>query len=178
SLTISMNYVPVVTGFQTNGTAGTKDNIVAGPKDKAVDAGKKATEVDESQVLDTGRQDDQVTRSGFEGLLQQERQTKHINSTNSFNTVSSYVNTTGPSFVNVASPSPIARIEAIRLFLAYASFKDILVYQMDVKSDFLYEKIEEEVYVYQPPGFEDLIFLDKVYKVEKALHGLHQAPKA
>nr|GEY60561.1 putative ribonuclease H-like domain-containing protein [Tanacetum cinerariifolium] len=74
--------------------------------------------------------------------------------------------------------APVARIEAIRLFLAYASFKDILVYQMNVKSDFLYEKIEEEVYVYQPPGFEDLIFLDKVYKVEKALHGLHQAPKA
>ncbi|GJS28624.1 putative ribonuclease H-like domain-containing protein [Tanacetum coccineum] len=74
--------------------------------------------------------------------------------------------------------SPVARIEAIRLFLAYASFKDFVVYQMDVKSDFLYGKIEEEVYVCQPPGFEDLDFLDRVYKVEKALSGLHQAPKA
>ncbi|GKE10326.1 putative ribonuclease H-like domain-containing protein [Tanacetum coccineum] len=74
--------------------------------------------------------------------------------------------------------TPVARIEAIRLFLAYASFKDFVVYQMDVKSAFLYGKIEEEVYVCQPPGFEDLEFPNKVYKVEKALYGLHQAPRA
>ncbi|GJV50086.1 putative ribonuclease H-like domain-containing protein [Tanacetum coccineum] len=49
---------------------------------------------------------------------------------------------------------------------------------MDVKSAFLYGKIEEEVYVCQPPGFEDPYFPDKVYKVEKALYGLHQAPRA
>ncbi|GJT38444.1 putative ribonuclease H-like domain-containing protein [Tanacetum coccineum] len=74
--------------------------------------------------------------------------------------------------------APIARIEAIRLFLAYASFKDFMVYQMDVKSVFLYGKIEEEVYVCQPPGFKDPYFPDKVYKVEKALYRLHQAPRA
>ncbi|GKB97836.1 putative ribonuclease H-like domain-containing protein, partial [Tanacetum coccineum] len=74
--------------------------------------------------------------------------------------------------------APVARIEAIRLFLAYASFKDFVVYQMDVKSVFLYGKIEEEVYVCQPPGFEDPDFPDRVYKVEKALYGLHQAPRA
>ncbi|GKD12921.1 putative ribonuclease H-like domain-containing protein [Tanacetum coccineum] len=74
--------------------------------------------------------------------------------------------------------SPVARIEAIRLFLAYASFKDFVVYKMDVKSAFLYGKIEEEVYVCQPPGFEDLDFPDRVYKVVKALYGLHQAPRA
>ncbi|GJV07110.1 putative ribonuclease H-like domain-containing protein [Tanacetum coccineum] len=74
--------------------------------------------------------------------------------------------------------TPVARIEAIRLFLAYASFKDFVVYQMDVKSDFLYGKIEEEVYICQPPGFEDPDFPDRVYKVENALYGLHQAPKA
>ncbi|GJW99732.1 putative ribonuclease H-like domain-containing protein [Tanacetum coccineum] len=73
---------------------------------------------------------------------------------------------------------PVARIEAIRLFLSYATFKDFVVYQMDVKSAFLYGKIEEEVYVCQPPGFEDSKFPDKVYKVEKALYGLHQAPRA
>ncbi|GJS00335.1 putative reverse transcriptase, RNA-dependent DNA polymerase [Tanacetum coccineum] len=64
------------------------------------------------------------------------------------------------------------------LFLAYASLKDFIVYQMDVKSAFLYENIKEEVYVYQPLGFEDPEFPNKVYKVEKALYGLHQAPKA
>ncbi|GKA81343.1 putative ribonuclease H-like domain-containing protein [Tanacetum coccineum] len=74
--------------------------------------------------------------------------------------------------------APVARIEAIMLFLAYASFKDFVVYQMDVKSAFLYGKIEKKVYVCQPPGFEDPDFPDRVYKVEKALYGLHQAPRA
>ncbi|GJX17936.1 putative ribonuclease H-like domain-containing protein [Tanacetum coccineum] len=74
--------------------------------------------------------------------------------------------------------SPIARIEAIRLFLAYASFMEFIVYQMDVKSAFLYGTIKKEVYVCQPPGFEDPQFPDKVYKVEKALYCLHQAPRA
>ncbi|GJT53391.1 putative ribonuclease H-like domain-containing protein [Tanacetum coccineum] len=73
--------------------------------------------------------------------------------------------------------TPIARTEAIRLVLAYASFKDFVVYQMDAKSAFLYGKIKEEMYVFQPPAFEDLDFLDRVYKVEKALYGLHQAPR-
>ncbi|GKF82105.1 putative ribonuclease H-like domain-containing protein, partial [Tanacetum coccineum] len=72
----------------------------------------------------------------------------------------------------------VARIEAIRLFLAYASFKDFVVYQMDVNSAFLYGKIEEEVYVCQPLRFEDPDLPDIVYKVEKALYGLHQAPRA
>nr|GFA60311.1 putative ribonuclease H-like domain-containing protein [Tanacetum cinerariifolium] len=66
--------------------------------------------------------------------------------------------------------APIARIEAIRLFLAYVSFKEFVVYQMDVKSAFLYRKIEKEVYVCQPPRFEDPDFPDRVYKVEKALY--------
>ncbi|GKD37035.1 putative ribonuclease H-like domain-containing protein [Tanacetum coccineum] len=74
--------------------------------------------------------------------------------------------------------APVARIKEIRLFLAYASFKDFVVYQMDVKSAFLYGKIKEEVYVCQPLGFEDPKFPDRVYKVEKALYGLHQAPRA
>nr|GEX42761.1 putative ribonuclease H-like domain-containing protein [Tanacetum cinerariifolium] len=72
----------------------------------------------------------------------------------------------------------VARIEAIRLFLAYASFMGFMVYQMDVKSAFLYGTIKEGVYIYQPPGFEDLDHPNKVYKVVKALYGLHQAPRA
>ncbi|GJZ79166.1 putative ribonuclease H-like domain-containing protein [Tanacetum coccineum] len=63
----------------------------------------------------------------------------------------------------------VARIEAIRLFLAYASFKDFVVYQMDVKSAFLFGKIEEEVYVCQPPGFEDPDFPDRRGKIDKTL---------
>ncbi|GJY63609.1 putative ribonuclease H-like domain-containing protein, partial [Tanacetum coccineum] len=74
--------------------------------------------------------------------------------------------------------APVARIEAIRLFLAYDSFMGFMVYQIDVKSDFLYGTIEEEVYVTQPPGFKDPDHPDKVYKVVKVLYGLHQAPRA
>ncbi|GJR58122.1 putative ribonuclease H-like domain-containing protein [Tanacetum coccineum] len=74
--------------------------------------------------------------------------------------------------------APVARIEAIRLFLAFASYMGFTVYQMDVKSAFLYGTIEEEVYVHQPPGFVDPAHPNKVYKVIKALYGLHQAPRA
>ncbi|GKB41395.1 putative ribonuclease H-like domain-containing protein, partial [Tanacetum coccineum] len=74
--------------------------------------------------------------------------------------------------------APVARIESIRLFLAYASFIGFLVYQMDVKSAFLYGTIEEEVYVTQPPGFKDPNHPDKVYNVVKALYRLHQASRA
>nr|GEU47988.1 ribonuclease H-like domain-containing protein [Tanacetum cinerariifolium] len=72
----------------------------------------------------------------------------------------------------------VARIKAIRMFLANASFIGFPVYQMDVKSTFLYGTIEKEVYICQPPGFEDHKNPEKVYKVVKALYGLHQAPRA
>ncbi|GJW53531.1 putative ribonuclease H-like domain-containing protein [Tanacetum coccineum] len=344
SLSISMNYVPVVAGNKTNGIAGTKDNTVAGPKDRERDTGIKLTEVDENEASDTSGKDDEPTRSESERLNQREMQTENTNSTNGINTVSTPISTARPTVdtvvpsppVNTARPSvntanafeehlfkrfspfkntfslppvpnislmdnngifrnaydhedmeeevdmnnvnssytvpdtsftkfhkdhpedqvigslktpvqtrnmtktteehgtkkvlqaledlswveamqnellqfkllnvwslvdlprdkwaightqeegidydevfaPVARIEAIRLYLAYASFKDFVVYQMDVKSAFLYRKIEEEVYVCQPPGFEDPHFLNKVYKVEKVLYGLHQAPRA
>ncbi|GJU14284.1 putative ribonuclease H-like domain-containing protein [Tanacetum coccineum] len=71
-----------------------------------------------------------------------------------------------------------ARIEAIRIFLAFASYMGFIIYQMDVKSAFLYGTVDEEVYVSQPPGFVDPKFSKKVYKVVKALYGLHQAPRA
>ncbi|KAJ0909087.1 putative RNA-directed DNA polymerase [Helianthus annuus] len=74
--------------------------------------------------------------------------------------------------------APVARLEAIRIFLAYASFKGFKVYQMDVKSAFLHGVVEEEVYVEQPPDFEDPIHPDRVWLLNKALYGLHQAPRA
>ncbi|GJS55471.1 ribonuclease H-like domain-containing protein [Tanacetum coccineum] len=127
SLSKSMNYVPVVAGNQTNGIAGTKDNIVASqaqkkkeheqeyilvpfcttdplisqdPKDSEEDAGMKPTEVNESGASDKGKEDDQDTRSEFERLLQQENQTEHPNNTNIINTVSTPVSTVGPSLDN------------------------------------------------------------------------------
>nr|GEY23038.1 retrovirus-related Pol polyprotein from transposon TNT 1-94 [Tanacetum cinerariifolium] len=74
--------------------------------------------------------------------------------------------------------APVARIEAIRIFLAFASYMGFIVYQMDVKSAFLYGTINEEVYLSQPHSFVDPKFPNKVYKVVKVLYGLHQAPIA
>ena len=74
--------------------------------------------------------------------------------------------------------APVARLEAIRIFLAYAAHANFKVYQMDVKSAFLNRELEEEVYVSQPPGFEDPKFPGFVYYLLKALYGLKQAPRA
>ena len=74
--------------------------------------------------------------------------------------------------------SPVARFEAIRILLAYACAHNIKLYQMDVKSAFLNDYINEEVYVEQPPGFEDDKKPDHVYKLKKTLYGLKQAPRA
>ncbi|GJU32075.1 putative ribonuclease H-like domain-containing protein [Tanacetum coccineum] len=233
SLTISMNYVPIVAGNQTNGIAGTRDNIITGqvekktkpeqeyilipicttdplisqsPKDTKEDTRVKPTKLDESEALDKDGKDDQATRS----------------------------DAVGPSFTNDDPSSPInaARTSEEHLFEQFSPFKNAFtlpdvpnvfliddtgifgnayddedmgaeadlnnletsmnhpivtipllpdfggVTQMDVKSAFLYGTIKEDVYVCQPPGFEDSQFPDKVYKVEKALYGLHQAPKA
>ncbi|KAL8115181.1 hypothetical protein AgCh_021856 [Apium graveolens] len=74
--------------------------------------------------------------------------------------------------------APVARLEAIRIFLAYTAHKKFIVFQMDVKSAFLNGELEEEVYVEQPPGFVDTKHPDYVYRLDKALHGLKQAPRA
>nr|GFA03454.1 retrovirus-related Pol polyprotein from transposon TNT 1-94 [Tanacetum cinerariifolium] len=181
SLTISMNYEPVVAGKQTNGIAGTKYNIVAGqakkkkeleqeyilipicttdplnsqgPNDSAVDAAKKATEVYERQVSDNVGQDDQVTRNKWA------IGTKWV-------------------FKNKKDERGIVVKNKSRLVAqGYTQEEDFVVYQMDVKGAFLYGKIEEEAYVCQPPSFEDPNFPDKFYKVKKALYGLHQAPRS
>nr|GEZ66447.1 retrovirus-related Pol polyprotein from transposon TNT 1-94 [Tanacetum cinerariifolium] len=72
----------------------------------------------------------------------------------------------------------VARLEAVRLFIAYAAHKSFTVYQMDVKTAFLYGPLKEEVYVNQPDGFVDPYHPDKVYLLKKALYGLKQAPRA
>nr|GEW10963.1 ribonuclease H-like domain-containing protein [Tanacetum cinerariifolium] len=72
----------------------------------------------------------------------------------------------------------VARIEAIRLFLAYAAHKDFTVFQMDVKMTFLNEILKEEVYATQPPGFVSKQYLDHVYALDKPLYGFKQAPRA
>jgi len=73
--------------------------------------------------------------------------------------------------------TPIARLEAVRLLLAYTCMKGFRLHQMDVKSAFLNGYIDEEVYVSQPPGFEDHNNPDHVFKLKKALYGLKQAPR-
>ena len=74
--------------------------------------------------------------------------------------------------------APVAKLEAIRILLAFASHKRIKLYQMDVKCAFLNGYLNEEVYVAQPPGFEIDNLTDHVYKLDKALYGLKQAPRA
>ncbi|KAK8952168.1 hypothetical protein KSP39_PZI004103 [Platanthera zijinensis] len=74
--------------------------------------------------------------------------------------------------------APVVRLEAIRIFLAYAAHKGFKIYQMDVKSVFLNGDIKEEVYVRQPPGFISSTYPDHVFKLHKALYGVKQAPRA
>jgi len=73
--------------------------------------------------------------------------------------------------------APVARLEAVRLLLAFSSIKGFRLFQMDVKSAFLNGYINEEVFVSQPPGFEDYKNPEHVYKLKKALYGLKQAPR-
>nr|GFA51144.1 Gag-Pol polyprotein [Tanacetum cinerariifolium] len=74
--------------------------------------------------------------------------------------------------------APVARLKAVRLFIAYVAHKSFTIYQMDVKTSFLYGPLKEEVYVNQRDGFVDPHHSDKVYRLKKALYGLKQAPRA
>ncbi|GJW26365.1 hypothetical protein Tco_0040176 [Tanacetum coccineum] len=130
SLTISMNYVPVVAGNQTNGIGETEKTY---PKVSEEDAEEKPTEMDVSGALDKDGKDDQATRSEFERLLQQEKQTVHPNSTNSINTVSTPVSTARPSFTNDDTSSPVNAAKASNtfeehLFKRFSPFKNALLH--------------------------------------------------
>ncbi|GJR53176.1 retrovirus-related pol polyprotein from transposon TNT 1-94 [Tanacetum coccineum] len=74
--------------------------------------------------------------------------------------------------------APVARLEAVRLFIVYAAHKSFTVYQMDIKTTFIYGPLKEEVYANQPDGFVNPYHPDKVYRLKKALYGLKQAPRA
>nr|GFC62819.1 copia protein [Tanacetum cinerariifolium] len=74
--------------------------------------------------------------------------------------------------------APVARLEVVRLFIAYVAHKSFTVYQMDVKTTFLYGHLKEKIYVNQPDGFVDPYRPDKIYRLKKALYGLKQAPRA
>ena len=74
--------------------------------------------------------------------------------------------------------APVARLEAIRMLLVFTCFKDFVLYQMDVKSTFLNDFINEEVYVEQQPGFQSFNFHNHVFRLKKTFYGLKQAPRA
>ncbi|GJW51636.1 putative ribonuclease H-like domain-containing protein [Tanacetum coccineum] len=166
-LTDSMSYQPVTTENKVNKTAGLKEaNHSTGIQDN-IDAGNSKMEVEPAQEY-------------FEELLQFKIQKVWILvdlpfRKNAIGTKWVYRNKKDERGIVVRNK---ARIEAIRIFLAFASYMGFIVYQMDVKSAFLYDIIDEEVYVSQPLGFVDPKFPKNVYKVVKALYGLHQAPRA
>nr|GEV40238.1 copia protein [Tanacetum cinerariifolium] len=74
--------------------------------------------------------------------------------------------------------APVARLEAVRIFVAYAAHNNFPIYQMDVKMEFLNGPMKGEVFVRQPDGFVDLEFPNHVYRLKKDLYGLKQAPRA
>ncbi|GJX32910.1 putative ribonuclease H-like domain-containing protein [Tanacetum coccineum] len=141
SLTISMNYVPVVAGNQTNGIAGKRDNIVADLKNREVNARKKDIEVDKSRDSDNVGKDEQATRSESERLIQKEMQTEHTNSINSINTVSTPVSTAGPSFANAA---PSSLINAARTPISTAN-----AFEEHLLNDFLLSKMHFLFHMFQ-----------------------------
>nr|GFB74672.1 hypothetical protein [Tanacetum cinerariifolium] len=93
-----------------------------------------------------------------------------------FDRLYGYAQTEGADFKE--SFVPVAQLEAARLFITYATHKSFTVYQMDIKTTFLYGPLKEEVYVNQPDGFVDPYHPNKVYRLKKALYGIKQAPRA
>nr|GEY08860.1 copia protein [Tanacetum cinerariifolium] len=146
TLTQSINYQPVVVGNQPNHNAGIQENLDACKV-------RKGTKSFQQYVLlslwFTSSKDPQNTYVDAAFDVKENESEVPVSPSSK----------EGIDYEEVFAS--VARIEAILLFLAYASFMDFMVYQMDVKSAFLYGTIEEEVYVCQPPGFEDLDYPDK-----------------
>nr|GEW06861.1 reverse transcriptase [Tanacetum cinerariifolium] len=178
-LTRLMNYEPIIVGTQSNDLAGTKANDNASQAKKEIKPVKdyillplwtadppfsqdlKSSHDNRFKPLSNDRKKvDEDPSKGIECNDQEKED--NVNITNNVNTVSSTVKVTGRNEDNKLPFDP--NMPALE--------------DMDVKRVFLDGKIEEEVYVCQPPGYEDPDFPDRVYKVEKALYGLHQAPRA
>nr|GEX01432.1 hypothetical protein [Tanacetum cinerariifolium] len=167
------------------------------PKNTKDNAGKKVTEVLEKQSGVSSKKDDkddQDLRDEFKRLIQQKKNgVNDVNSTNIINTVSLFVNTASikdnvvdknivygcaddPNMPNLEEIVYSDDDEDVGTEADMTNLDTNII--MDVKSAFINGKIEEEVYVCQPLGFEDPKFPNRVYKVEKALYGLHQALRA
>ncbi|GJU04138.1 putative ribonuclease H-like domain-containing protein [Tanacetum coccineum] len=181
SLTKSINYEPVTAGNQTNGDAGIETNVNAGQagQEKASDHEyillplipsnlplSSSTQSSDDKDTDEvpGKGDDDVNK--VSRIDNQERTDSSIQDVNTAGPICHLWNIFDGAYddEDVDAEADLNNLETTM--------------NMDVKSAFLYGTIEEEVYVCQPPGFEDLQFPDKVYKVEKDLYGLHQAPRA
>ncbi|GJW58277.1 putative ribonuclease H-like domain-containing protein [Tanacetum coccineum] len=198
ALTKSMNYKPVVIGNQSNSSACIKVCDNADSKSFPDDGFKPSKEEEKKDAEDPENKDCEVLST--EELRVYQEKDDNVSSTNNVNAASNTINTISLTFnvasieVNVVDPKTsielpndpnMPELEDI-VYLdddedvgAEADMNNLDTFMpMDVKSAFLYGKIEEEVYVCQPPGFEDPDFPDRVYKVEKALYGLHQAPRA
>ncbi|GKE56405.1 putative ribonuclease H-like domain-containing protein, partial [Tanacetum coccineum] len=185
----------IVAGNQSNGSAGTKACDNAGKARMETVPGKDYIllpiwpEEEKKNAEDPGNEDSKVT-STIEPTVNHEKDA-NVNNTNNIKTISTTINAAGivdnvvaNNIVYGCAKDPnMPELEEIGRFsdaeddISGADMNNLDTYfLMDVKSAFLYGKIEKEVYVYQPPSFEDPDFPDRVYKVEKALYGLHQAP--
>ncbi|GJS74958.1 retrovirus-related pol polyprotein from transposon TNT 1-94 [Tanacetum coccineum] len=174
SLTQSMNYVPVVAGKSSNDFAEDKD--VLHDEDDATEESHDGSNLKENEAMQEKLLQFKLQKVwilvdlpkghraiGTKWVYRNKKDERGIVIRNKARLVAQgYTQEEGIDYDEVFSP--VARIVAIRMFLAYASYMGFMVYQMDVKSTFLYGQIEEEVYVCQPPGFEDPNHPDKVYK--------------
>ncbi|GJZ42831.1 putative ribonuclease H-like domain-containing protein [Tanacetum coccineum] len=160
-------------------------------KDSPVAGFKPSREEEKKDDKDPGNEDSKISSTNKPRVNQEKD--ANVNSTNNINIVSLTINASGiednvvdenivygcADDLNMPELEEIGRFSDAEDDISGADMNNLDTYfQMDVKSAFLYGKIGEEVYVCQPPGFEDPYFPDRVYKVEKALYGLHQAPKA
>ncbi|GJU48046.1 putative ribonuclease H-like domain-containing protein [Tanacetum coccineum] len=197
ALTISMNYKPVVARNQTNGNAGTKENIDAGQDRKnrvpdqntnninTVNPTVSAADIDNNAVDENivYRCIDDPNMPNLEEIVYSDDD-EEVGAEADMNNLATNVPVSPIPTTRVHKDHPLKQI--IRDIHSAPQTKrmtknvteHVEPKKIDVKSDFLYGTIEEEVYVCQPPGFQDPQFPDKVYKVEKALYGLHQAPRA